>query len=136
MPKEKLKWYYCEDGKIEEIGAIPDLVFLKYDSQDHLAKIVLVDAKNRTWTFANDMQKIKDEIVQQIYIQDNFEDIFGEEYYSMLVAHNIEKYQSRKYNHKDHPKYEIDVISLDFSEHNLIPSLEYYGNDLCAYLGV
>ena len=35
-----------------------------------------------------------------------------------------------------HPKYEIDVISLDFSEHNLIPSLEYYGNDLCAYLGV
>lgn len=136
MPKEKLKWYYCEDGKIEEIGAIPDLVFLKYDSQDCLTKIVLVDAKNRTWTFANDMQKIKSEIVQQIYIQDNFEDIFGEEYHSMLVAHNIEEYQSRKYNHKDHPKYEIDVISLDFSEHNLIPSLEYYGNDLCAYLGV
>lgn len=137
MPKEKLKWYYCgEDGKIKEIGAIPDLVFLKYNSKDQLKKIVLVDAKNRTWTFADDMQKIKGEIVQQIYIQNNFEDIFGNEYHSILVAHNIEKYQSRKFNHKGYPQHEIDVISLDFSEHNLLSSLEYYGNDLCAYLGV
>lgn len=98
---------------------VQELVASFYSTGDCLTKIVLVDAKNRTWTFANDMQKIKSEIVQQIYIQDNFEDIFGEEYHSMLVAHNIEEYQSRKYNHKDHPKYEIDVISLDFSEHNV-----------------
>ena len=136
MPKEKLKWYYNNDGNIEEIGAIPDLVFLKYDTNNILNKIVLVDAKNRTWTFANDMQKIKNEIVQQVYIQDNFEDIFREEYYSMLIAHNIEKHQSRKYNHKDHPHYEINVISLDLKESNMYTSLKKYAYDLCSYLGV
>ena len=136
MPKEKMKWYYLENGRIEEIGAIPDLVFLKYDEQDSLTKIVLVDAKNRTWTFANDMKKIKGEIVQQIYIQDNFEEIFCEEYHSILIAHNTEAYQSRKFYHKDHSDYEIDVISLDFSECNIFPSLKQYGEDLCTYLGV
>jgi len=136
MPKEDLKWYHSENGKIEEIGAIPDLVFLKYDNNESLTKIVLVDAKNRKWTFSEDMQKIKGEIVQQIYIHDNFSAIFSDDFKSILVAHNIEGYQSRKYNHKDQPNYEIDVISLDFNESQLLPSLNHYAADLCAYLGV
>lgn len=52
MPKKELKWYFLKDtGEQEEIGAIPDLVFLKYDlnNQDP-TNIVLIDAKNRTWT--------------------------------------------------------------------------------------
>lgn len=136
MPKDKLKWYYNENGKDKKLGAIPDLVFLKYDGGANPAKIVLADAKNRTWSFSGNTQNIKDEVVQQIYIQDNFRDIFDKEFHSILVAHNTEAYQSRKYKHKDHPEYEIDVISLDFTEGNLLASIERYGQDLCAYLGV
>ena len=136
MPKEKLKWYSIINGEIEEIGAIPDLVFLKYDSCGVRTKIVLVDAKNRMWTFSSSMQSIKNEVVQQIYIQDNFEDLFKDEYHSMLIAHNNVELQSRKFKHKDHPDYEIDVISLDFNEDSIKASLEFYANDLCSYLGV
>lgn len=87
MPKKDLKWFYwTDDGKQDEIGAIPDLIFIRYaDGSDDPEQIVLVDAKNRTWTF-NHMEPIKNEIVQQIYIHDNFITLFKDQFCSMLVA--------------------------------------------------
>lgn len=137
MPKKELKWYFLKDtGEQEEIGAIPDLVFLKYDlnNQDP-TNIVLIDAKNRTWTLDHP-EPIKAEVVQQIYIHDNFISLFHDKYYSMLVAHNIDKLQTRKYYNKDHKDYEIDVISLDMNESEIINSLNVYITDLCTYLDV
>lgn len=137
MRKEELKWYWDDEGKMKEIGAIPDLVFLKYENGiDTPQEIVLVDAKNRTWTFPGDMQRVKGEIVQQIYICDNFASIFPDRYKSILVAHNVEGYQTRKYYHKDKPGYEIDVISLDFNEPQINSSLDKFGAELCRCLGV
>lgn len=138
MPKEELKWFYWNDnGKQEEIGAIPDLIFIKYlDGSDDAERIVLVDAKNRTWTF-NHMEPIKNEIVQQIYIHDNFITLFEDRYYSMLVAHNIENLQTRRYYHKDKKEYEIDVVSMDMKdETELKLSLEKYVADLKEYLDI
>ncbi|NTW70636.1 MAG: hypothetical protein HGA49_00120 [Eubacteriaceae bacterium] len=135
MPRDDLKWYWNNDGKKEEIGAIPDLIFLKYmHGSKEPAQIVLVDAKNRKWTFRDDMQRIKAEIVQQVYIHDNFIALFEDRYKSILVAHNIEEYQTRKYNHKDKMGYEIDVVSLNFSEGMLTDSLKKYAADLFNYL--
>ena len=138
MPKEDLKWFYWnEDGKKDEIGAIPDLIFIRYPTDsDDAEQIVLVDAKNRTWTFSH-MEPIKNEIVQQIYIHDNFMTLFEERYCSMLVAHNIEELQTRKYYHKDKSGYEIDVISMDMkNEAELNSSLEKYVEDLKEYLDI
>lgn len=138
MPKEELKWFYWTDvGKQDEIGAIPDLIFIKYvDGSDEADQIVLVDAKNRTWTFSH-MEPIKNEIVQQIYIHDNFITLFEERYCSMLVAHNIEALQTRKYYHKDNSGYEIDVISMNMeSDYELRLSLDKYIEDLCDYLEI
>lgn len=135
LPKEELKWYWEHDGKKEEIGAIPDLIFLKYPAgSEEAEKIVLADAKNRSWRLERDMQRIKGEIVQQIYIRDNFAALFAEEFHSILVAHNIEGYQSRQYYHKDRPGCEISVVSLDISEENRQRSLENYVDGLCRYL--
>lgn len=138
MPKEDLKWFYwTDDRKQDEIGAIPDLIFIRYrDDSDEAERIVLVDAKNRTWTF-NRMEPIKNEIVQQIYIHDNFITLFEERYCSMLVAHNIEALQTRKYYHKDKCGYEIDVISMNMeNETELQNSLEKYIEDLKEYLDI
>ena len=135
MPKDDLKWYWNNDGKQEELGAIPDLIFLKYLKEaEEPVQIVLVDAKNRKWTFKEDMQRIKSEIVQQIYIHDNFISLFKDKYSSILVAHNVDEYQTRKYYHKDKAGYEINVISLDFKERNIKDSLNKYAEDLCGYL--
>lgn len=138
MPKEDLKWFYwTEDGKKDEVGAIPDLIFIKYSAgRDDAEQIVLVDAKNRTWTFSH-MEPIKNEIVQQIYIHDNFIALFEDRYCSMLVAHNIEGLQTRKYYHKDKSGYEIDVISMNMeNEAELNNSLEEYAKDLKGYLNI
>lgn len=137
MPKEELKWYYWNDkGEQDEIGAIPDLIFMKYiNGQEEPSQIVLVDAKNRTWTF-DKMEPIKAEIVQQIYIHDNFISLFEECFCSMLVAHNIEQLQTRKYYHKDKAGYEIDVISMDMNEHKLQESLDKFTDDLGDYLEI
>lgn len=137
MPKKELKWYFIKDsGDQEEIGAIPDLIFLKYDLKNQEpANMVLVDAKNRTWTLDHPAP-IKAEVVQQIYILDNFRYIFKDKYYSMLVAHNIDRLQTRKYYNKDNKYYEIDVISLDMNESEIINSLSVYITDLCTYLDV
>lgn len=138
MPKEDLKWFYwTDDGKQDEIGAIPDLIFIKYsDNAEEVAQIVLVDAKNRTWTFDH-MEPIKNEIVQQIYIHDNFITLFEERYCSMLVAHNVEALQTRKYYHKDKNGYEIDVISMNMStDDELNISISKYIEDLCEYLEI
>lgn len=138
MPKEDLKWFYwTEDDKKEEIGAIPDLIFIRYSTgSDDAEQIVLVDAKNRTWTFSH-MEPIKNEVVQQIYIHDNFIALFEDRYYSMLVAHNIEGFQTRKYHHKDKSDYEIDVISMNMeNEAELNNSLEEYAKDLKRYLNI
>lgn len=138
MPKKDLKWFYwMDDGKQDEIGAIPDLIFIRYaDGSDDPEQIVLVDAKNRTWTF-NHMEPIKNEIVQQIYIHDNFITLFKDRFCSMLVAHNIEALQTRKYYHKDKSGYEIDVISMNMkNERELNNSLEKYMEDLKNYLDI
>lgn len=137
MPKEDLKWYWTEDDKKEEIGAIPDLIFIRYSTgSDDAEQIVLVDAKNRTWTFSH-MEPIKNEVVQQIYIHDNFIALFEDRYYSMLVAHNIEGFQTRKYYHKNKRDYEIDVISMNMeNEAELNNSLEEYAKDLKRYLNI
>lgn len=138
MPKKDLKWFYwTDDGKQDEIGAIPDLIFIRYaDGSDDPEQIVLVDAKNRTWTF-NHMEPIKNEIVQQIYIHDNFITLFKDRFCSMLVAHNIEALQTRKYYHKDKSGYEIDVISMNMkNERELNNSLEKYMEDLKNYLDI
>lgn len=138
MPKEDLKWYYLTDnGEPDEIGAIPDLIFIRYsDGNDEAEQIVLVDAKNRTWTFSH-MESIKNEIVQQIYIHDNFITLFKDRYCSMLVAHNIEALQTRKYFHKDKSGYEIDVISLNMENENMLNiSLDKYIEDLKDYLDI
>lgn len=138
MPKKDLKWFYwTDDGKQDEIGAIPDLIFIRYaDGSDDPEQIVLVDAKNRTWTF-NHMEPIKNEIVQQIYIHDNFITLFKDQFCSMLVAHNIEALQTRKYYHKDKSGYEIDVISMNMkNERELNNSLEKYMEDLKNYLDI
>lgn len=138
MPKEELKWFYWrEDGKKDEIGAIPDLIFIKYlNNSDVADQIVLIDAKNRTWTFEH-MEPIKKEIIQQIYIHDNFISLFEERYCSMLVAHNIEELQTRKYYHKDKSGYEIDVISMDMRDDSrLEASLGKYVDDLKEYLEI
>lgn len=138
MPKKDLKWFYwTEDGKQNEIGAIPDLIFIRYPQGSESAEqIVLVDAKNRTWTFDH-MEPIKNEIVQQIYIHDNFITLFKDRYYSMLIAHNIEALQTRKYYHKDKSGYEIDVISLNMqNETELSNSLEKFVEDLKEYLEI
>ena len=128
-----LEWGWKKD----EIGAIPDLIFIRYPTDsDDAEQIVLVDAKNRTWTFSH-MEPIKNEIVQQIYIHDNFMTLFEERYCSMLVAHNIEELQTRKYYHKDKSGYEIDVISMDMkNEAELNSSLEKYVEDLKEYLDI
>jgi len=137
MPKKELMWYWNNGGVKEEIGAIPDLVFFKFmDGADKPEEIVLMDAKNRKWVFAEDAQRIKGEIVQQIYIRDSFSALFTDKFKSILVAHNVEGYQSRKYNHKMKPGYEIDVISLDFRESQTEASLDALVSDLCCYLGV
>ena len=133
-----MKWFYwTDDGKQDEIGAIPDLIFIRYaDVSDDPEQIVLVDAKNRTWTF-NHMEPIKNEIVQQIYIHDNFITLFKDRFCSMLVAHNIEALQTRKYYHKDKDGYEIDVISMNMkNERELNNSLEKYMEDLKNYLDI
>lgn len=138
MPKKDLKWFYwTDDGKQDEIGAIPDLIFIRYaDGSDDPEQIVLVDAKNRTWTF-NHIEPIKNEIVQQIYIHDNFIILFKDRFCSMLVAHNIEALQTRKYYHKDKSGYEIDVISMNMkNERELNNSLEKYMEDLKNYLDI
>lgn len=138
MPKEDLKWFYwTDDGKQDEIGAIPDLIFIRYsDNAEEVAQIVLVDAKNRTWTFDH-MEPIKNEIVQQIYIHDNFITLFEERYCSMLVAHNVEALQTRKYYHKDKNGYEIDVISMNMlTDDELNISISKYIEDLCEYLEI
>ena len=138
MPKEELKWFYwTDDGKQDEIGAIPDLIFIRYsDNAEEVAQIVLVDAKNRTWTFDH-MEPIKNEIVQQIYIHDNFITLFEERYCSMLVAHNVEALQTRKYYHKDKNGYEIDVISMNMlTDDELNISISKYIEDLCEYLEI
>lgn len=138
MPKEELKWFYwTDDGKQDEIGAIPDLIFIRYsDNAEKAAQIVLVDAKNRTWTFDH-MEPIKNEIVQQIYIHDNFITLFEERYCSMLVAHNVEALQTRKYYHKDKSGYEIDVISMNMlTDEELNISISKYIEDLCEYLEI
>lgn len=138
MPKKDLKWFYwTDDGKQDEIGAIPDLIFIRYaDGSDDPEQIVLVDAKNRTWTF-NHIEPIKNEIVQQIYIHDNFITLFKDRFCSMLVAHNIEALQTRKYYHKDKSGYEIDVISMNMkNERELNNSLEKYMEDLKNYLDI
>ena len=138
MPKEDLKWFYwTDDGKKEEIGAIPDLIFIRYpEDSDEAEQIVLVDAKNRTWSFSH-MEPIKNEIVQQIYIHDNFITLFEEHYSSMLVAHNIEMLQTRKYYHKDKKGYEIDIISMNMkNEDELNNSLLKYIEDLKEYLNI
>lgn len=138
MPKKELKWFYwTDDGTKDEIGAIPDLIFIRYPTDsDNTERIVLVDAKNRTWTF-NHMEPIKNEIVQQIYIHDNFITLFEERYCSMLVAHNIEGLQTRKYYHKDKSGYEINVISMNMeNEAELNSSLEKYVDDLERYLDI
>lgn len=136
MPKEDLKWYYLNDNdEKEEIGAIPDLIFIKYeDGNDEPKEIVLIDAKNRNWTFEN-AEPIKKEVVQQIYILDNFISIFNDKYSSILLAHNNEKFQYRKYCHKDNEKYVIEAISLDMKdEDSLLESLEYYKSELLEFL--
>lgn len=138
MPKEDLKWFYwTDDGKQDEIGAIPDLIFIRYsDNAEEVAQIVLVDAKNRTWTFDH-IEPIKNEIVQQIYIHDNFITLFEERYCSMLVAHNVEALQTRKYYHKDKNGYEIDVISMNMlTDDELNISISKYIEDLCEYLEI
>ena len=138
MPKKDLKWFYwTDDGKQDEIGAIPDLIFIRYaDGSDDPEQIVLVDAKNRTWTF-NHMEPIKNEIVQQIYIHDNFITLFKDRFCSMLVANNIEALQTKKYYHKDKDGYEIDVISMNMkNERELNNSLEKYMEDLKNYLDI
>lgn len=138
MPKEDLKWFYwTEAGEKDEIGAIPDLIFIRYPNDCDIAdNIVLVDAKNRTWTFDH-MEPIKNEIVQQIYIHDNFITLFEERYCSLLVAHNINKLQTRKYYHKDKSGYEIDVISMDMSDDSKLElSIKKYVDDLKEYLEI
>ena len=83
------------------------------------------------------MEPIKNEIVQQIYIHDNFITLFKDRYCSMLVAHNIETLQTRKYYHKDKSGYEIDVISMNMeNESELNNSLEKYIEDLKEYLDI
>ena len=136
MPKEDLKWFFWdENGKQEEIGAIPDLIFLKYeDGSEEPEQIVLVDAKNRSWTFDH-VEPIKNEIVQQIYIHDNFISLFEDRYCSLLVAHNNVELQTRKYYHKDKPGYEIDVISMSMvNDSELAASIDKYIDDLKNYL--
>lgn len=136
MKKEELKWFYrTNDGKTEEIGAIPDLIFIKYENNsDQISRIVLVDAKNRTWNFSH-MEPIKSEIVQQIYIHDNFISLFKDRFYSILVAHNIEELQTREYYHKDKRECVIDVISMNMeNESKLNTSLKKYMEDLTHYL--
>lgn len=137
MPKSDLKWFYWgEDGRQNEIGAIPDLIFMKYrNGESQPNQIVLVDAKNRTWTLDN-MEPIKSEIVQQIYIHDNFITLFEEKYCSMLIAHNIDELQSRKFYHKDKSQYEIDVICMDMNEGMIEVSLDKYIEDLSEYLEI
>lgn len=138
MPKKDLKWYFLTDsGAQEEIGAIPDLVFIKYlAGHNNPERIVLVDAKNRPWTL-NNMEPIKSEVVQQIYIHDNFISLFGDYYCSMLIAHNNESLQTRRFYHKDHSEYEIDVISMDMKDEvELNNSLDKYVQDLKEYLQI
>ena len=135
MPKENLKWYYWNDGGEQvEIGAIPDLIFMKYiNGEENPAQIVLVDAKNRTWTFNNTVPIIS-EVIHQIYIHDNFISLFEDRFYSILVAHNIDHFQTRKYYHKDKSGYEIDVISMDMNNDKIQSSLEKFVDELGKYL--
>ena len=69
------------------------------------------------------MQNIKSEVVQQIYILDNFRDTFPNDYKSILVAHNINHYQNREFLYKDNKNYNINVISLDLRDEQLQESL-------------
>lgn len=125
-----------ENGSQKEIGAIPDLVFLKYEQcMEKPSHIVLVDAKNRTWTFDR-MEPIKAEIVQQIYIHDNFICLFKDRFCSILLAHNVESLQTRRFYHKDKPGYEINVLSLDLNEGMIDLSLRKYVDDLSEYLEI
>lgn len=137
MPKSDLKWFYRdEDGRQNELGAIPDLVFMKYNNNERKPiHIVLVDAKNRMWTLDN-MKPIKSEIVQQIFIHDSFITLFEEEYSSILIAHNNDKLQYRKIYHKDKMHYEIDVISMDMNDGMIELSLDKYIKDLSEYLEI
>lgn len=137
MPKDKLQWYYEDEmGNRKKIGAIPDLIFIKYiDNKDEIEQIVLVDAKNRTWTLDN-MEPIKKEVVQQIYICDNFSDIFNEKFSSMLIAHNFNELQCRKFYRENKPRYEIDVVSICMKEERIEKSLDRYIEDLCIYLEI
>ena len=143
MPKKDLKWYWYDENPEDEIGAIPDLVFLKYiNGKADFEHTVLVDAKNRFWNLKDDMQRVKKEIVQQIYIQSSFSKIFKNHFHSILVAHNPEDYQIKKCRHKDHkePKennpFEISAISLGLNNTCLESSLDSYINQLGKYLGL
>lgn len=135
MPRKELRWFYeTDDGGQREIGAIPDLVFLKFvPGSEEPSRIVLADAKNRTWTFDHP-EPIRSEVIQQIYIHDNFVSLFGDRFYSMLIAHNDQSLQTRRYSHKDHPDYVIDVVSLDLRDDMTESSLKKYGEDLSVFL--
>ena len=138
IDQNQLKWYWNDSGGKKYVSAIPDLIFFKYPKgQSDPSRIVLVDAKNRSWRIPTDNNKIKPELVQQIYIQSNFSDIFQDRYHSMLIAHNVHEYQERKCRHVDHgSEYEIEVISLDIREEKTTDSLTKYVNDLCTYLDI
>ena len=96
--------------------------------------IVLLDAKQRKWEFEYDMQRIKGEIVQQIYILDNFRNIFANDFKSVLIAHNNSEFQTRKYFSEDNENYIIDVISLNLNIDKIDDSIIQYMNDIILYL--
>lgn len=124
LDTKKLKWYWINDGKEEYIGAIPDIAIrINFKNHENQNKILLIDAKNRSWEFDKNMQNIKSEVVQQIYILDNFRDTFPNDYKSILVAHNINHYQNREFLYKDNKNYNINVISLDLRDEQLQESL-------------
>ena len=135
LPKEELKWYWNRNGSKERIGAIPDIILVKKMKHQAAAPIiVLLDAKQRKWEFEYDMQRIKGEIVQQIYILDNFRNIFTDDFKSVLIAHNNSEFQTRKYFSEDNDNYIIDVISLNLNEDKINDSIIQYMNDIILYL--
>jgi len=135
LPTDKLKWYWLNENEKERIGAIPDIVLIKRNKeQTDQPLIVLIDAKQRKWLLENDMQRIKGEVVQQIYILDNFKEVFKDNYKSMLIAHNNSEYQTRKYYTEENQKYIIDVISLNLQDLEIDNSINQYMQDILLYL--
>lgn len=135
LSKEELKWYWNKNGTKERIGAIPDIVLIKKMKVENSEPIiVLLDAKQRKWEFEYDMQRIKGEIVQQIYILDNFRNIFANDFKSVLIAHNNSEFQTRKYFSEDNENYIIDVISLNLNIDKIDDSIIQYMNDIIIYL--